>query len=614
RLRAAKAVNTLTGELSLYRGKMFIDCTGDGWVGYYAGARYRFGRESRDEFGESLAPEKPDHITMSGCLMGSGAVAFRARDVGHPVEYTPPPWAPRFKSAEDFGRRVQRVTGGEWWIEHPGDIDDLNDAERARDELLRITFGYWDFIKNVWPGRERARNYALVYVPILDARRESRRLVGDYILRQQDAQEGRVFADRISYGGWPLDVHHPRGIFSGKEGPFYCDPHVPIYTIPYRCLYSANIENLLMAGRDVSVTHIALGTVRVQGTLATLGQAAGTAAALALRHKTTPRGIYQHYIGELQQTLLKYDQYIPGIVNEDPQDLARKAKVTASSEARYEEFGRQQVRPRGEHPLNMARAVMFPAGERRRVDAVYVLLKSEKATPTALTLHLREAERPGDFSSDKDIATAEATVPPKTTQWVRFEVNCKTRAPFVWAWLPAAEGISWQLMTTAPQGSCRAYGDGHQWTVVKGQYYAFYTAPPLAQPADYRAANALNGVARIVGEHSNLWASDASQPMPQWIELDFGRPVELNTVYLTFDTNMNPRFWDEPLVPECVRDYEVVVQQGDKWVSVAKVTGNFQRWRRHQFPAVTTTRLRLVVHATNGAPSARVFEIRAYKE
>ena len=164
--------------------------------------------------------------------------------------------------------------------------------------------------------------------------------MGDYLFKQQDAQSGAVFPDRIAYGGWPLDVHHARGIFSGKEGPFHCNPHVPIYTIPYRCLYSVNIENLLFAGRHVSMTHIGLGTVRVQGTLATLGQAAGTAAALACGTACTPRELGQQQIAELQQTLLKHDQYIPELKNEDPDDLARRPRSPLRAPPRT------RVRPR----------------------------------------------------------------------------------------------------------------------------------------------------------------------------------------------------------------------------------------------------------------------------
>ena len=614
---AVKAIDTLTGTTTIYRARMFLDCTGDGWVGYYAGAEYRLGRESREESGEDLAPPKADNITMSGCLMGQLALSYRAEPVGKPVRYVPPEWALKLPPAERFGRRPRGFTGGQWWLEHPGTFDDLYDPERARDELIRISFGYWNYIKNAWPQREQAANYTLTYVPITNAKRETRRLIGDYILTQNDVQAGTVFPDRISYGGWPLDVHHPRGILSGLEGPFDFDPHVPIYTIPFRCLYSKNVDNLLFAGRNASVTHVALGTVRVQGTLAPLGQAAGTAAAMCLERRVTPRELYRKHIGQLQQMLLKHDQYIPELANEDPEDLARTATVTASSTADYEPFGRDCVaRAKEAHPLNMPRAIMFPCGRSERLESIALLLGSEASAPVEVTLHLREAQTAGDFTSNQDVAVAKAVVPPGRESLVSFPLACALSKPFAWVWIPATPGISWRLMSRAPLGSCRAYGGGKDrpWTVVSSQYYGFATQPPLRIPAEYAPENVINGVARIVGKATNSWASDPGKPLPQWLELEFGSPARLNTVYLTFDTDLNHRYHDTPLVRECVRDYEIRGWHNQKWITLANNAGNFQRWQVHRFETLTTSKLRLVVTATNGAPNARVFEIRAYHE
>ncbi|MFQ6099111.1 MAG: FAD-dependent oxidoreductase, partial [Armatimonadota bacterium] len=397
---------------------------------------------------------------------------------------------------------------------------------------------------------------------------------------------------------------------------FDCNPRVPVYTIPFRCLYSRNIENLLFAGRDISVTHIALGSVRVQGTLASLGQAAGTAAAMCVRYAVTPRGIYEERIQELQQTLLKHDQYIPGVANQSPGDLARRATVVASSTAEFDEFTRDDVRKGQEHPLNMPRAMMFPWASDEALQTVHVLLVSEQDDATEVRVHLRESAEPGDFSSARDLKTATVIVPPHQESWVPVEVNADVGARYAWVWLEAADGVSWRLMRSAPRGSCRAYAGANtgEWTVVKGQYYAIFTDPPIATETDYRPENVINGVARVVDEHSNMWASDPSQPMPQWIELRFERPVEVNTIYLTFDTDMNARYHDVPLVPECVRDYELAYHDGRKWSSLAKVRGNFQRRRVHRFETVRASRLRLTVHATNGDKSVRVFEIRAYEE
>ena len=319
----------------------------------------------------------------------------------------------------------------------------------------------------------------------------------------------------------------------------------------------------------------------------------------------------------MQQTLLKHDQYIPELQNEDPGDLARPAAATASSTARYELFDRTKFQAGKDlHPLNMPRAVMFPRGVNDRPGSIFLRLASDRKEPAEIVVHLREASGPADFSSTEDLATAAAVVPPGRESWVEFKLDCTSDASHLWLWLPATEGIAWRMMADAPLGSCRAYGGGrgNPWTVVEGQYYAFFAEPALAVPCDCPPENVTNGTARIVGSTSNLWASDPTEPMPQWVELDFRKPVRMNTVYLTFDTNMDTAHHTVPLVPTCVRDYELSYQDGSEWAVLAAERGNFQRRRVHRFPAVSASRLRLTVQATNGDRSARVFEVRVYDE
>ena len=613
-IATAKAVDTLTGAITVYKGKQFVDCTGDGWVGYFAKAEFRKGREASSEFNESLAPEKADGITMSGCLMGNG-LGFRAAGTGKDMPYTRPAWAYDIPKLDGFGRRVRRITGGEWWNEHPGTIDDVWEAEMARDELIRIIFGYWDYIKNKSRLQAEASTYALIHIPHMDAKRESRRLVGDYLLNQNDCENGRVFEDAISYGGWPMDVHHPKGMFSGSEGSFDFNKHVPIYTIPYRSLYSKNIDNLLFAGRCASVTHVALGTIRVESTLATMGQAAGTAAAWCAQKDITPRDIYRRYMKEFQQKLLKDDQTIPGIVNEDSADLARTAKVTVSSTASFRYFSQNNVRKDRIHDLDHDRGMIFRAtpGTLREIR---VWLGSKNPAATPITLHLREAKDEEDVSSSSDLATATGSVPARGETWVTFKIDQSIKSTFLWFWLPKTEGIAWRLMTGAPNGSSRMYGaaaDNH-WTLRKGEFYAFAVEPPLRTPTTYRAENVINGEIRMWDGQTNMWASDPREPFPQWIELDFGAARDVNAVYLTFDTNMAPRIPTAARPPECVADYDVSCFDGAAWKTVATVKGNWLRRRIHRFDAEKASKLRLTVKRTNGEKSARVFEIRAYHE
>ena len=273
RIESLRAIQTSTESTLSFEGGIVIDCTGDGRVGYLAGAEYRVGREAQSEFGEPWAPKRADKLRLGSSLL------FTARDLGEPVPFVRPAWAHRFRTCEDLPHRGHGGSWeyGYWWIEFGGTLDTIKDNERIRDELLKYLFGVWDHIKN--QRDHGAENWALDWFGFLPGKRESRRLLGDHVLTQGDVEAYTRFDDTVAYGGWPIDIHAYGGI---------CDPAPParfggltdIYTLPYRMLYSRNIENLMMAGRDASATHLAHGSTRVMGTCAVMGQAAGTAAAM----------------------------------------------------------------------------------------------------------------------------------------------------------------------------------------------------------------------------------------------------------------------------------------------------------------------------------------------
>lgn len=328
-------------------GKVFIDCTGNATLGYYAEAEFRTGSEGRDEFGEPDAPGQPNKERMGNTLL------FKAVDRGHPVAFKKPDFARTFTEEElkyrthsavhgaqikgEVDKAYVRMTSfstssvdyGYWWIELPGETDGIIDEyEQIRDELVSCIYGIWDHLKN--GGDHGAENYDLEWVGMLPGSREGRRLIGDYILNENDILSNRQFEDAVAYGGWPMDIHTAKGLYDFDELPSRVISFDGAYTIPYRSYYSKNISNLMMAGRDISASKMAMGSTRVMGTCAVGGQAVGTAAALCIKYDCDPRGAQEH-MRELQQMLLKDDAYIPGIWNEDPKDLARRAKVTATS-------------------------------------------------------------------------------------------------------------------------------------------------------------------------------------------------------------------------------------------------------------------------------------------
>ena len=321
RIKSVKGWQLTTETWHTVEAKLFADCSGDSILAPLSGAEYRLGREAASEFGEDIQPEKADKKTMGmSCLI-------QARETDRPQKFIPPSWAYKYLSDDDLPYRDHDVrTSNFWWIELGGDRDSIHDTEDIRDELLKIAFGVWDHIKN--HGDHGAENWVLDWVGFLPGKRESRRYVGDYIMTENDVRAEGKFEDIVAYGGWTMDDHHPAG-FNYPGHPTIWHPAPSPFGIPYRCLYSKNIDNLFFAGRNISVTHAAMSATRVMATCAILGQAVGTAAAIAIRDGLTPRGVYENRIKELQQMLMEDDCYLPGKKRNIP-ELTKRARLTAS--------------------------------------------------------------------------------------------------------------------------------------------------------------------------------------------------------------------------------------------------------------------------------------------
>lgn len=304
--------------------RIFADCSGDSVLAPLTGAKWRMGREARAEFGESIAPVESDNCTMGLTCM------LQVREMDRKVNFRKPEWANTY-TKEDFpfrmnvSRNMNITESNFWWMEIGGTADSIKDTEILRDELIRIVYGVWDFIKN--SGEVEADNWDIEWIGFLPGKRESRRYVGDYLLKQQDLEEGTIFEDIVGYGGWSMDDHNPKG-FETKEEPTIYHPVKSPYGIPYRCLYSVNIENLMFAGRNISTTHSAGASTRVMATCGVLGQAVGTAASIALKENLTPRGVYENRIQELQQQLMEDDCYLPGKKKEKNPLMAKTQIIT----------------------------------------------------------------------------------------------------------------------------------------------------------------------------------------------------------------------------------------------------------------------------------------------
>ncbi|MFR9526064.1 MAG: FAD-dependent oxidoreductase [Rikenellaceae bacterium] len=328
KIRKAICFQQSTESRITIEADVFIDCSGDGQLAVSAGADYRTGREGKAEFNEKYAPDQPD-----GWVMGD-SIQFSSREMDHPVEFHAPEFAVKYDPSKMNARKIQGFSCGFWWVEFGSDLDITADTEENRHRLLAYLYGAWDYVKNYGKFPESA-NSALDWVGSVPGRRESRRFMGDHILSERDLTEYRHFEDTVaSAGGWSLDEHCPGALDNPTEPASYFHQRFKQFTeIPFRSLYSRNIDNLMMAGRNISVTHIALSAVRLIAMCANMGQAVGTAAVMCVRKGVTPRSIAQNHISELQESILRDDIYIPNRPAADPADKARRATITASSTA-----------------------------------------------------------------------------------------------------------------------------------------------------------------------------------------------------------------------------------------------------------------------------------------
>ncbi|AKJ64573.1 FAD-dependent oxidoreductase [Kiritimatiella glycovorans] len=619
RIRALKAVQLRSEKAYRFTGSMFIDCSGDGVVGYLAGADFRTGREAKSEFGETWAPEEADSGTMGATLL------FSTVDRGHPVPFRAPDWAldvrelrtildPDYALQRSFYRMPDGTFYGLWWAEYAGE-DSVRDDDEVCRHTRRLIYGLWDYIKN--SGRfDNVSRLEMDWIGHLPGKRESRRLTGPYVANANDFLEQRRFEDAIGFAGWPVDIHPPKGY--RDPAPACTHDYLPgITDIPLRCLYSRNVPNLLFAGRDISVSHEGLGVLRVIATTAVMGQAAGTAASLALETGTDPDGVRREHMAELQRRLARGDQSIIGYRLLEDDDCSRRARVRASSEqpCRIEE---------GSHwlPLDQAAGLLLPV-DQPRIDRIAFRLHAWR--PSRVRLRVFSADRPQNYRLHREVASSSTDLK-EGDQWVTFDVDA-----------PPGDGLKLFFVFEANPAVMLRYdrtrltgllglqfpeiedGGGYDTEFVCRPFTPCFRAEP--EPRLYAAGNVIDGHLRPHGL-PHLWASrpfDVSDPA--WLELDLKEARRLGRIELVFNPELNTHrqsirgeypVMESGMYPELIRDYDIVADVKGKPVTVVRERGNIGRFRVHTIEPVTAQSLRLVVYATWGCPRAEVFDFRAY--
>lgn len=613
RIRSVGGLQTTTETRFLFQAPLFVDDTGDGTVGYLAGAHYRYGREARAEFGERFAPETADNGVLPSTMV------FFAHDLGHPVKYTPPQFAKDFTKTDVLQYRIippDQFHQFQWFYELDGNMNQMDDFEQILEHHRELVYGVWDYIKN--SGKYDADNYAFSYISPIAGKRESRRLMGDYILTERDILQQKDFIDTVGHGGWSIDLHALEGFYS-KE---LINQHIylkGIYQIPYRCAYSRNIENLFLQGRSISVTHVALGSVRTMATLSAMGQANAVAAFLCKKYGILPRQVGQHHLEELQQRLLLADQYIVGKRYQEPANLAACATVSVSSVKPLQNLQMQQLRA-----LSESLAISLPlSGE---VSSICLYGKAKRTT--RLTCNIFRSDKPENYNPAEKIHEVSVRFSEtKEITSIRIPLERKFAPGHYFIEVEPNEDLELAMSEFSFTGAvttrkkenrdpthvdwCTGQMKATEWVVLQG-CLCFHVD---CVRETFGAESLQNGYTRPY-INSNIWHSADKED--QKIVLKWEKPQEISKLVLYFDSNLN-RFCRSAetnysdLFYRLVKDYTVScrAQDGSEQM-ICQVRDNVQRMNTLCFDTVCTDQLMISLHDTHGQPFFSVYEIRCF--
>lgn len=601
----------------------FCDASGDGIVGFLAGAAFRIGAESRNEFGEGFAPEQSNQEMLGHTIY------FYSKDVGRPVRYFPPSFAlqdirqiPRFRqfNAKDIGCRL-------WWIEWGGKLDTIHESEKIKWELWRVVYGVWNHIKNSGEFPE-AENLTLEWVGTIPGKRESRRFEGDYMLTQKDIVEQKSHPDSVSFGGWAIDLHPSDGVFSALPGCTQWHSK-GIYEIPFRCLYSRNIKNLFLAGRIISASHVAFGSTRVMATCAHSGQAVGMAAALCVKKNLSPQELGKTAMPELQRKLLRTGQFIPEVRLEDPEDLVLSAQLIPSSELVLKELPSGG----GVRSLDVSGAMMIPLFKGPPPKVTFC---ADAKKETMLEARLMVSLRPNNHTPDVLLETVRRQV--FAGQGQSIDLQFSREIPhhgYGFVCLQANPDISvhlsehrltgvlsvWQKFNGAVAKSSRqdppegiGFDSFEFWLPERrpgGKNLAMMIDPPLKA---FSVENIRNGIGRPTGQ-TNAWVADFDDPSPElrflWPRKHRIRRIEM-VLDGDFDHPMESVLMGHPerVTPFCLSCFEWKDEEGKV---IAAVRGNHQsRVSFELVNPVEARELKLCMKKASANVPAALFEVRCF--
>ena len=613
RIHCVHATQSTTETRWKLNAGLFVDDTGDGTLGWLAGADFMLGREAANEFNERIAPEKADRFVIPSTL------TFAAKDTGKPVKFIKPHFALDIVESGVLERReipLQDYRNSQWYYELGGELSQTADMETIIQQHRALVYGIWDYIKN--SGKYPSVNDDLEFVSCFPGKRECRRLIGDYVLTETDIAFQREFDDAVGHGGWSIDLHAITGFFAKELVNLHYMTR-GVYQIPYRCCYSRNIDNLFMAGRCISTTHAAFGSTRIIATLCVMGQAVGAAAALCHTFHVMPRDISRNHIQELQQILLAHDQFLPWLKGSESNDIARNAQIKASSELA---FGLDEFY--GHIPLTEDMALSLPAAE--GIGELELMIMSARDTEIRFQVLLPERKE----NYDPRILVSEGSIPVQASDCfvpVRLPVHLPATDRYALIHLFASGGVDVALAVSDLPSVTRLIGTKNSNPIMRNletlEQLDYYWHPQKTLPCMklhpqpkrlYAAANAIDGHARPYGS-PHLWVSEKDDANPELI-LEWNELQSICAVQLCFDTMLNRWInyipdYDERVFDRVPKKVAVFAEVNGDWQHIASYSDIKRRKVRIDFNAVSTGKLRLVFDGAAGVYDLRVYSDKA---
>ncbi|EDM26401.1 fumarate reductase/succinate dehydrogenase flavoprotein-like protein [Lentisphaera araneosa HTCC2155] len=573
-LRAYSTQDFILYDVSAPR---FCDASGDGILGYLSGAAFRVGAEGAEEFGEPFAPDQ-DY----GELLGH-TIYFYSKDTGKPVDFVAPEFA--LKDITQIPRYDQITSKSHgcslWWLEYGGRLNTIDDTEAIKWELWKVAYGVWNYLKNSGKFPEMV-NHTLEWMGNIPGKRESRRFEGDYMISQSDVIEQKRHEDAVSFGGWAVDLHPSDGVYSEKSG---CTQYHSkgVYQIPYRTMYSRNINNLFIAGRLISASHIAFGSTRVMMTTAHNAQAVGMAAAICHEQDLNPRDLLlEDKMSTLQTRLLRTGHFIPHHQISDCENLALKAELQVSSTRELDTLlpGSKKA------DLNAARALLFPAPQGELAEMSFVVNADNDCE---LEFQLRTSQVFGNFTPDTKLKSKCILITAGQNQQVTVQFDHQfDQAQYAFCCVMPCEGVSLALsdelisglMTVSHIADPKVAKNAVQYAPEESGFDSFEFWIPERRPGGQLPAVSFNPPLQVYSKdqlispyrrpfiESNTWVADKNDPEAKLI-LKWNKKQSISRITLSFDSDFDHAMESvqfghfDRAMPFCIKSYRLLDFSGN---------------------------------------------------